>query len=373
MAENNKILIIGAGASGLMAAFSAAINNASVTVIDHNAEPGKKLLLTGNGRCNYTNTDVSVKHYHSSSDTEESKKEKDRLIGKLLDSFGFISCTELFKGIGITPNTVNYRFDDTGYIYPKSGGALAVRDALFKACLEHGVSFKFLTKAEDIDIEIYDKDLSGIDADSMHDKRRSVHTAIGDFDSLIIAAGSNAYPLTGSDSSVYPLLKKLGVSFIGFLPALCALYSKDERLKALKGVRTEATVSLITDNALTYTSYGEVQFNEHSISGIPVMQLSGYAARALHQRKDCVLSIDGHDFKIHRTAGFDKAQCCSGGVSLSDIDFDTLRLKHCGNVYVCGELIDIYGDCGGYNLHFAWASGYTAGENAAKENNKTHD
>ena len=93
------------------------------------------------------------------------------------------------------------------------------------------------------------------------------------------------------------------------------------------------------------------------------MQLSRYAAIALSRGDKVVLSIDGHDYAIHRTAGFDRAQTCSGGVPTADIDPDTMRYKD-SNIYICGELIDVDGDCGGYNLQFAWSTGYIAG-NAA--------
>ena len=341
MDEKRRILIIGAGASGMSAALSAAKNGALVTVAEHNSEAGNKILITGNGRCNYTNTFVSPEHYRCN-DKE--------LIGSVLASFGYDDCIKLFKGLGIEPNVIHYRFDESGYVYPKDGGAALLRDALFKGCLDEGVSFLFNTDAVDLSI-VKNEDV--------------FNTSIGEFDAVIIASGSNAYPATGSDSSVYPILKQFDLGFKPFLPALCALYSKSPLLKELKGKRVEGSISLIIGEDKTYTAAGEIQFNEHSISGIPVMQLSGYAAGALKEKKSCRLIFEGNSFEIHRTAGFDRAQCCSGGIDTDEIIYETLESRRCSGIYFCGELIDAYGECGGYNLHFAWASGFVAGRSAA--------
>lgn len=371
MSVTPNILIIGAGASGMTAAYTAAKNGAKVTVIDHNSEAGKKILITGNGKCNYTNTDISPSHYHSReeidgffSDKYARIPEKENFVSAILSEFDFKACIDFFKNIGIEPHIKHFRFDESGYVYPYEGGAAALRDALYKACMDCGVIFKFCTSAADINLDIKNCIKA---AGNIHSCNTKIPANIGIYDALIIATGSNAYPATGSDSSVYPLLKELGLKFNTFSPALCALYSKDDKLKELKGKRTRANAELLIDFKPLLNAYGEIQFNEHSISGIPVMQLSGFAAGALAAKKNCELRICGHTFKIHRTAGFDGAQCCSGGVSLSEIYSDTLMLKKFKNIYVCGELLDIYGDCGGYNLHFAWASGYIAGKNAAKQ------
>ncbi len=367
-----NILIIGAGASGMTAAYTAAKSGAEVTVIDHNSEAGKKILITGNGKCNYTNTDISPAHYHSSksidglfSDEDNATEEKESFISKVLSEFDFEAGINFFKNIGIEPAVRHFRFDESGYVYPHKGGAAAVRDALYNACINYGVDFKFSTSASEAKIDISDY-IKASDKKAS-DTAARILTDIGIYDSLIIATGSNAYPVTGSDSSVYPLLKELGFKFNTFSPALCALYSKDKSLKELKGKRIDANAELLIDSRCRLSAYGEIQFNEHSISGIPVMQLAGCAARALAAEKSCELKVCGQLFKIHRTAGFDGAQCCSGGVSLSEVYPDTLMSKKLKNIYICGELLDICGDCGGYNLHFAWASGYLAGKSAAEK------
>ncbi len=388
-----RILIIGAGASGLMAAISAAECGAEVTVLEHKQESGIKLALTGNGRCNYTNTHVSADKYHC----DETAKR--HFIETVLEQFGYEECIAFFKRLGIEPEIKHYSYDDSGYVYPKGLDAAEFRDVMYRAALERGVRFHFAVDDEAIAATVMSVLLRGAYEVGGHD---------AEYDSVIIASGSNAYPVTGSDSSIYPVLMELGVKPYRFLPALCALYSKDELLRELKGRRIKSE-TVLRIGKTEYRSCGEVQFNEHSISGIPVMQLSRYAAQALNEGEQISLSIDGHDYRIHRTAGFDRAQTCTGGIDTADIDPETMRYREslsarnacaenmdspCGasdtadstdcsfrndndsdsaNLYFCGEIIDIDGECGGYNLHFAWASGYIAGTAAANSHLYRHD
>lgn len=378
MNKQRQVIVIGAGASGLMAAITAAEHGAGVLVLEHMDSAGKKLLLTGKGRCNYTNTDVSPKHYHSferylaGSDAGNAPS---AFIEAVLSEFDHPACLAFFRELGIEPDIRHYRFDDTGYVYPEEGGAVRVLEALMRRAALLGVRFLYgvristAVRADDGSFTV-----------SWH---RSVHGHTAEdrerCDALIIAAGSNSHPDTGSDSSVYPLLIGLGLSadHTGFLPALCALYSKDPLLSKWKGRRAEGTVSLLIDGRKTSRKEsGEIQFNEHSISGIPVMQLSGLASSCLKNGRNTELLVqipdaDGehllmdHVFPIHRTAGFERAQCCTGGIRLSAVDPLSMESRHVRDVYFCGEILDVDGDCGGYNLHFAWASGRLAGRCAA--------
>lgn len=390
----SRVLVIGAGASGLMAALTAARNNAEVTVFEHKSEAGIKLALTGNGRCNYTNTDAVADKYHGDEFAEV-------FVSKVLEHFGSEDTVRFFRELGIEPLIRHYAYDESGYVYPKDMNAGSFRDILLKAALDAGVKIYYgiepdtlmtavrtvvetgtgercgcvspgkivCDKVGNAVFDVQDSALKNLVNDD------ETYRGEAKYDSLIIATGSNAYPVTGSDSSIYPLLKEAGIKMHRFLPALCALFSKDEYLKVMKGsrVKTKAELRIFPGSdekkrskqfcSEKYSCSGEIQFNEHSISGIPVMQLSRYAAIALGRGDKVVLSIDGHDYAIHRTAGFDRAQTCSGGVPTADIDPDTMRYKE-SNIYICGELIDVDGDCGGYNLQFAWSTGYIAG-NAA--------
>ena len=379
MNKQRQVIVIGAGASGLMAAITAAEHGAGVLVLEHMDSAGKKLLLTGKGRCNYTNTDVCPKHYHSlesylaGSDAGSAPQE---FMEPVLSEFDHAACLDYFRTLGIEPEIRHYRFDHTGYVYPREGGASKVLDALMLRAELLGVRFLYGVR---ISTAVRTDD--GSFALSWH---RSVHGHTAEeqesCDALIIATGSNAYPDTGSDSSVYSLLKELGLSadHTGFLPALCALYSKDPLLSEWKGQRVEGTVSLLIDGRETSRKErGEIQFNEHSISGIPVMQLSGLASSCLKNGRSISLSLQipdaddpgrllmDHVFPIHRTAGFERAQCCTGGIRLHTVEPSCMESMHVRDVYFCGEILDIDGDCGGYNLHFAWASGRLAGRCAA--------
>ena len=388
--RNQIIIIIGAGASGLMAAISAAEHGADVLVLEHMKSAGNKLLLTGAGRCNYTNTDVCTRHYHSleetlrlltEADSQNQDNALERFVSAVLAAFSCDDCIDAFRRLGIEPEIRHYRFDETGYVYPKDQDARGVKAALLKRAEELGVRFCFCAKLALV------RFMSG-----GAEKRWEVqyhapengHTAAYkvNCDAVILAAGSNAYPVTGSDSSLYPFLKDLGLKFHSFLPALCALYSKDELLREWKGVRADGTVTLVigtkAGRKLSLSESGEIQLNEHSLSGIPVMQLSAVASAALKTGLPISLKTDiemkdkpglHHVFEIHRTAGFDRAQCCAGGISLSEIDPADMQCRRLPGLYVCGELLDVHGDCGGYNLHFAWACGRIAGLAAANNDN----
>ncbi len=387
------VLIIGAGASGLIAAVCAARAGAEVTVLEHRSEAGIKLSITGNGRCNYTNTDIRPEHYHCSDPD---------FIRTVLGSFGYEDALRFFEELGIRPEIRHYGFDESGYVYPSGMNAAGFRDVIYQEAVRLGVKFCF----EMPDAKVIEKGLNtlndGLSSDNeglSPDSGRpadapSFHTKTDT--ALILAAGSNAYPSTGSDSSVYPLIRRLGLEFHSFLPALCGLYSKDPLLKEWKGRRVRGKVVLEilenpndsgaghenagctnADPVESNEAEGEIQFTEHSISGIPVMQVSRYAAIALKKGRSVRLTVcgrtaeeslslsGGHTFDIHRTAGFDRSQVCSGGIDISEVDPSTMEVRRCPGVYVCGELLDVDGDCGGYNLHFAWATGRLAGISAA--------
>lgn len=338
--HKNKVLIVGAGASGMMAAAVCALNGADVLVMEHKERPGIKLSMTGNGRCNYTNTDVSSRHYVCR-DTA--------FVDKVLEGFGYKECTWFFKSAGIIPDIRHYSYDDFGYAYPLRMNAAGFCSSLYEFSVKAGAQYSFSVSDE----AVTDTVLNTLE------KR--------DGSAVIIAAGSNAYPSTGSDSSIYPVFKKLGIRFNTFLPALCPLYSKSEVLSGLKGKRIREWAGLVIDGERDplLRCFGEIQFNEHSISGIPVMNLSGRAAAALREKRKVVLEAGRYSFEIYRAAGFDRAQVCSGGVDISEIDPCTMQSLRFPGLFFCGEIIDVYGECGGFNLHFAWASGYKAGRSAA--------
>ena len=394
--------IIGCGASGMMAAISAAKCGHSVTVLEKNSRPGKKLLATGNGKCNFTNSNLSSDFYNKSGRA---------LFEAVYNEFNREKTLSFFKEIGVFP------YDKNGYIYPRSEQALSVVACLEAELLRHSINLVF-----DCVIESIDKS-----------NQFTVNTSKGiyTFDKLIIAAGSNASPKTGSDGSGYGLAIKLGHKVKKPLPALCGLKCTGTDFKKISGVRCQAKVTLVSDGNEVRSDFGELQLTDYGISGIPVFQISGEAIRLLDEGHAVLVKVDyandfdfdelfellkkrntlsngnvnpsflegfinsklsemfcfeandskeirnskdidklifkiaelikGSEYKVIGHRGFDNCQVCTGGINTVDLK-DTLESKICPNLYFAGEIIDIDGICGGYNLQWAWSSGYVAGQ-----------
>lgn len=399
-----RVIIIGGGASGLMAAIVAARGGAKVTVLEHQSQVGKKILVTGNGRCNFTNTDQDLSHYHS---------ENLFNMAVALKQFTYQDTILFFKDLGIFSKNRN------GYLYPHSDAASAILDVLRMEC-EH-LKVKISCQAEITSVEKCEDIFK-------------VHTPGWTYEAekLILATGSKAAPATGSDGSGYTLAESFGHTVIEPYPALVQLLSKEKCLNALAGIRTDARVILFADDQPVISNRGEVQLNAKNVSGIPIFQISAEAANAMRQGKKCHLILDflpdfteelleqylkqriatggyksavnfltglfskklseilcercGYSKKltaekftqddiiklckqiknfkiqIYDTNGFEHAQCCGGGVSLNEIDPLTMESLKVSGLYFCGELLDVHGDCGGYNLQWAWTSGYLAGK-----------
>ncbi|MEH2959771.1 NAD(P)/FAD-dependent oxidoreductase [Candidatus Merdisoma sp. JLR.KK006] len=398
-----QVLIIGGGASGLTAAISAARAGAKVTLLEQNKQVGKKLLVTGNGRCNLTNRDQALSHYRGSSPA---------FIKSALKAFGLWETLEFFQGLGIVTR------DRNGYLYPYSDQASAVADALRMEAEHQKVKLALNTRVQKIRKE----------------KGRFFAETFGwtyEGDALILAAGSCAAAQTGSDGSGYVFAETMGHSLIKPLPALVQLRSKDPIFPKLKGLRTEAKVTLFSEKEPLAEDTGEVQFTEYGLSGIPVFQVSRYGVKALEQGKnlravldllphmkkeelpsfwedrihagayksagqllvglfpknmaDCLLkraeipsnktagdltreerkallsACTSFEVKLSASNGFERAQVCCGGVDTREVNGKTMESVLVPKLYFAGELLDVDGACGGYNLQWAWTSGYLAG------------
>ena len=406
------ILIIGGGASGLAAAILAARKGAAVTILEHTDRVGKKLLSTGNGRCNLTNRNMGPQCYRS--------QEADFPM-KVIGGFGLEETLEFFRTLGIEPK------DRNGYIYPASDQASSVLDAL-RMELDHlGVRVAARCQVERIQPPFTEKPGGGF----------LVFTNQGQFQAraLILAAGSKAAPNTGSDGSGYQLALSLGHRIIKPLPALVQLRCQGKHYRQLAGVRTEARVTLKVDGRTAAQDTGELQLTDYGISGIPVFQVSRFAAVALDQGKRVEAEIDflpswpyeealnrlrervkllsyrtceeflsgllnkklaqvlikSAGIPLSRTAGtlkerelrqlleylksyralvssvnpFANAQVCRGGVDVSQVNPETMESKLIPGLYFAGEILDVDGICGGYNLQFAWSSAAAAARAAA--------
>ena len=295
----NKVVVAGGGASGLTAAIFAARHGAQVTVLEHKDRVGKKLLMTGNGKCNLTNmSDVHGKYY--SSNAASLNKIYDTLV-----RFDAVRTREFFKELGLFTKEKR-----DGGIYPVSEQASVVLDVLRSACSQLGVQVM-------TDCELYSvspMDTGGgqlgiqhcLREDSGQGKKHNhvieshaakSHASLSQkekisYDRLILATGGKAAALTGSDGSGYMLAKSLGHSIIEPLPALVQLRCAGNFFKAVSGIRAQSRLELFVDGKLSSVQEGELQLTDYGISGIPVFQFSRIAARALYDDKKCDVKID---------------------------------------------------------------------------------
>lgn len=408
-----KIGIIGGGASGIFTAINAKTPNNEVIIFERNKECGKKLLITGNGRCNYWNDDQELFHYQSKNNSE---------IEKIINSDTEEEVLNIFERLGIIPKIKN------GYYYPFSNQALTIKNALLKELENSNIIIKdeFLVK----NIKLNNSKFLVISDDEQVE-----------IDKLVIATGSFAYPKTGSDGMGYIFLKKFGHSIVEVLPSLVSLNAKGNFFKRWSGIRTDVKLSLFEDDCFVREEIGEVQLTNYGISGICTFNLSNKIARGLFERKKEVIKINflpflefdslnqyiewfktqtnvtnknirdllnsilndklvqiilsksfidsnksffelnikdqeklinsciWFDLEIESTKTFNDAQVCSGGIVLDEINLDTMESKIIPNLYIVGELLDLTGDCGGYNLGIAFRTGLIAGRSIRSDCN----
>lgn len=396
----SRVIVIGGGASGLVAAIYAAQTN-DVVLLEKNSKCGKKLLITGNGKCNYWNEDFNVSHFNSSNLD---------LLKKIISADNKNKILRFFDEIGIVPRIKN------GYYYPMSNQAISIQTALLKQAKLSKVVIK--TESEVIDVKYQDK----------YQVKTKDETY--ECEKLIIATGSMAAPNTGSTGDGYRILSKFNHSLIKPTPALVQLISKGSFLKKWSGIRCDAGLSLYEDNCLIKQSLGEIQLTDYGISGVCTFQLSGLVSRGLSLQKketieinflpwlkedfinymdmrnskvksrmiselldsffnyklvNIILELSGikqdelweniplekkNKLKINLTCfklqivdtkGFEHSQTCTGGIPLSEINLNTMESKKSKNLFITGELLDADGQCGGYNLGFAFITGMLAG------------
>ena len=399
-----RVGVIGGGASGMMAAITAAGLGAEVTMIEHTARVGKKILSTGNGKCNFTNRNLSK---------DDFKGNHPSFAEPVLALFDNTSALHFFEKCGMT---VSCKRD--GYYYPYSGQASTVLNTLRYQVEVHKISVE-----TDTEIDRISKSGETFCVNTKHKKFT--------FDKIILACGGNAAPATGSDGSGYKFARDFGHKIIKPLPVLTYLKSKEPLLKELAGVRANAKITLCVDGGQVQTEEGELQLNKDNVSGIPVFQLSHEGIKALDQKREVSVRIDfiphmekedlisfiedklvytyemmpvseilcmlihkkicgavlhkcgisfekvmcdlsrkdikkisgvikNFEVKISSYPGFENAQATMGGVDTSEID-ENMMSKKVPGLYFAGEIVDIDGRCGGYNLQWAWSSGYVAG------------
>lgn len=398
------IIIVGGGASGIICAIRAGEKNKrkKILILEKQSKIGRKLMATGNGRCNLTNINAEKKYYHGSFAKN---------MDVVLDKCSANRVINIFSSYGL-----NTKEDSEGRIYPYSNHASSVLDVL-------------KLKLEELNIEVVCD--TAVNKISKKGNTFSVATNNGSFncEKLIMCTGSKASPKLGSDASGLDLLRNIGHKIMPLSPALCAVPVENTGLSALKGIRSTGKVSLICNGRTVTEEFGEIQFTEKALSGICVFNLSSYikngknyeievsllpnlsnpellylfmerqkilkkfpaeefftgifvknlgkfllkeskidlsrkiSTLTYEELTKLTLAVNSKKFKVINKLNFDSAQVVSGGVSGDEINPYTMESKLIKNLYICGEAVDVHGDCGGYNLQFAFSSGIIAGEN----------
>ena len=398
-----KVGIIGGGVSGFAAAISIK-GKADVTILEKNSKVLKKLLITGNGKCNYFNEVQDISKYHSSNEEEMKEIINEKNINRV---------KKFWEDLGIIP------FIKNGYYYPFSGTASSVKSAL-------------VNKAEDLNINIVtDCEVTSIT------KEKKIFKVITNndtyyFDKIIVATGSYAYPTTGSTGFGYEVAESFDHSIVPVCPSLVQLKTNTGIEKKWQGIRSNVSVGVVDDGEIVCKQWGEIQFTDYGISGICVFNISRDVSFVLKYQESQTISINfipwykDNDFKtfldnrankinnhniimlcegflnyklvdaicrylkidskkswndlsneekdrfssaledfrieVIDTKDYLSSQVCSGGIPLIEIDLKTMESLIEPNLYFVGEVVDLDGDCGGYNLTIAILTGIIAGE-----------
>ena len=395
-----NVCVIGGGAAGMLAALTAAENGHRVLLLERQSRVGRKLLATGNGRCNLSNYHVSPAHYHGGAG----------FCDFALSQFDVGETLQYFASLGLL--TVS---EASGRIYPMSNMAGSVLDVL-----------RYALERPEIDLQTGQT----VTAVRKISEGFSVKTETDTFSArrLILAAGGAAGSKVGGGMDGYRLAKSLGHHRTALYPSLVQLKTDPTYPRALKGVKAQCGISICRGSQMLARNSGEVLFTEYGVSGPAIFDLSRsvsaggsdltcllnffpdweeaevlhwlsqrQAARAAHEASTLLTGschtrlgqmicksagftnqraagLTRDDLRriarqathfalpITGTCGFDQAQVTAGGLDTSEFDPRTLQSRLVPGLYACGELLDIDGDCGGYNLQWAWSSGRLAGK-----------
>lgn len=415
--NNFDVIVVGAGAAGLIAAAKAGELGASVLLIDKMERAGRKLLITGKGRCNITNeAPISefLKHIHPNP----------RLLKFAFNTFFNKDILALLQSVGLETET-----ERGGRIFPVSDKSADVVNALLKLVSKKNVTVNYREKLEDILVE------NGIIKGVITSRNGQKETYI--CRSVILCTGGASYPATGSDGDGYKFVRKLGHKVTTVLPALVPIETEGTIAPELQGLSLKnVNASIWIDGKKLREEFGEMLFTHFGVSGPIILTLSRFIVQELNIKKKPELSIDlkpalddqqldnrllrdlnehgkkqvenafklwlpgklipvfmqltgiegtklcnqitaadrkkirvllkDFRFKISGHRSFKEAIITSGGVDTSEIDFKTMESKLVKNLYFAGEIIDLDADTGGYNLQIAWSTGYLAGMSSVK-------
>ena len=395
------IIIIGAGASGIVTAINAKNENNRVILLEKNDRIGKKLLATGNGRCNYTNMNLSEKNYSSPD-----------FVKRTLEGFSNEDLINYFKILGLESTL------DGNRVYPISLKANSVLNILIYWLEKKGIEVKTKSQVKEIK-----KTKKGYEVITNEETLRA--------DVVVAAFGGKAMPASGSDGVSFEILKKMGIRVTDLKPALTQLKLDSKYLKHLSGTKVIGRARLLRDEKVIDERDGEILFTNYGISGPPILDMSvnteegdvievplinnlkkdsidmvynryymfpdfsleeflmglvdkkfiHYIVDSLDMDKNTAMNMISMGdfekiiglllrsrFKVTGNTGFKNAQVTRGGVSLDEVSPENYEAKKYKNLYIIGEALDIDGDCGGYNLHFAFGCGYRLGKILREKN-----
>ncbi|NLE06250.1 MAG: aminoacetone oxidase family FAD-binding enzyme [Crenarchaeota archaeon] len=406
------IVIIGGGASGLAAAIAASNigeGKQKICILERMDRLGKKLLATGNGRCNITNVSNDIKHYHGNNR---------KLIHSVTSNFGYIDTITFFEQLGLL-----CKEDREGRVYPYCMQASVVLDILKNSVLCKGISVKCNFYVNSIIQKHSIFYIKSMDGSEVLAKK------------VILATGGRASPNLGSDGSGYKIAKDFGHSIIETFPALVQLKSDSIHKKSLDGIRVIGIAKAVINKEIIEQEKGEILFTKYGLSGIPIIQLShlygykpkdtnmsiiidlmpefdeNYIFKLLNNRRHEEFSktletflvgllnkrvgyailknlnlyplsrnssiltdkqlmaitkqMKNFEFLITGDMSWNNAQVTAGGLNTKEFNEESLESLIVKGLYASGELLDVYGDCGGYNLQWAWATGVTCGTYSA--------
>ena len=404
-----EIVIIGGGASGIMAAIEAVKSGKEVVVVDRKERVLKKVLVTGNGRCNLTNVNAGINNYFSTGSDIQN-------IENILNDFTPKDTMNFFESLGVVCNE-----EVRGKVFPLSGQAGSVIDALrFEA---ERVGVKFL-----LDFYVKKIEKKGFQFIIYSEDKRIITS-----NRVLLSAGGKSYPELGSNGSGFELAREFGHTITPLFPSIVQFKTEEYQVKGLKGIKLDTKVTAYGDNKKICTYDGELLFTDYGVSGNVIFNISfvfpihkkvelevdflpkfsydelleklkdrrdilghltmehyfnGMINKKLGQflskasgieklskeinsltdnelRKLCDV-LKKYKLNVLDTTGYKNAQVTAGGIKLEEVNMETLESEKVKGLYFSGEILDVYGECGGFNFQWAWASGKKAGENISK-------
>jgi hypothetical protein len=388
-----SVAIVGGGAAGMVAAIGAKRKGSSVVICEKMPQLGKKILISGSGRCNLCNDDLSAAHYNEAARP---------LVTSIFSRFGKSDIVDFFNGLGLE------LYSKDGRVFPMTNQASSVVKVL---------EMELRRAAIPVELDFEAATIADAAEGFVITSRKGATVQCG---TLIMTGGGKTYPALGSDGKAHELARRFGHSIIGPVPSAVPLTARDPLCHLLQGQKIFAGAKAIIGGTIAGSSSGELLFTKYGLSGTAILDISEEVSIAIHRHhsNDVVVSVDmvpfmsekeltdelvrrldlqfaGEDFltgilpnkfsaalasllerrevphavnilkdrrfKISGTRGWNEAEFTCGGVAVNEVDEHTLESKLKKGLYFAGEVLDVQGERGGYNLAWAWASGFVAG------------